>query len=79
VGNRRHLGHLHSLKEIAVSRAYLIIILPAVVVGAFYVAIFRGLGFDVRFAPFLGTAAIFLGAVIGVWRYQRRKQRGRGG
>jgi len=62
-----------------VRRAYLIIILPAVVVAVFYVAIFRGLGFDLRLAPFLGTAAVFLGALFGVWRYQRRKQGGRGG
>ena len=61
------------------NRAYLIMILPAVVVGAFYLAIFRGLGFGVQVAPFLGTAAVFLGALIGVWRYQRRKQGRRGG
>lgn len=67
------------MKENAVRRAYLIIILPAAVVAAFYVAIFQGLGFGVRLAPFLGTAAAFLGALIGVWRYQRRKQGGRGG
>jgi len=67
------------LNEATVSRAYLIIIVPAAVVGVFYLAIFRGLGFDVRLAPFLGTAAAFLGALIGVWRYQRRKQGGRGG
>jgi hypothetical protein len=67
------------LKEIAVRRAYLIVVLPAVIVGAFYVAIFRGLGFDVRLAPFLGAAAVFLGALIGVWRYQRRKQGRRSG
>ena len=59
-------------------RAYLIIVLPAAVVAAFYVAIFQGLGFDIRLAPFLGTAAAFLGALLGVWRYQRRKK-GRGG
>ncbi len=60
------------------NRSYLIIIFPAAVVAVFYVAIFQGLGFGVRLAPFLGTAAVFLGALIGVWRYQRRKQKGRG-
>jgi hypothetical protein len=60
------------------SRAYMIVILPAVIVAVFYMAIFRGLGFDVQLAPFLGTAAAFAGALFGVWRYQRRKQRGRG-
>ena len=60
-------------------RAYLIIVLPAAVVAVFYVAIFRGLGFDIRLAPFIGTAAAFLGALLGVWRYQRRKKGRRGG
>jgi hypothetical protein len=59
--------------------AYLITFLPAAIVAVFYVAIFRGLGFEVRLAPFIGTAAALLGALIGVWRYQRRKQRRRGG
>ena len=59
-------------------RAYLIIVLPAAVVAVFYVAIFRGLGFDIRLAPFIGTAAAFLGALLGVWRYQRRKKGRRG-
>jgi hypothetical protein len=60
-------------------RAYLIVILPAVVVAAFYIAIFQGLGFEVRLAPFIGVGAAFLGALIGVWRYQRRKRRRRDG
>jgi len=62
-----------------VSRAYLIIVIPAIVVGVFYVAIFRGLGFDINLAPFLGTAVLFCGALFGVLRYQRRKQNRRGG
>jgi hypothetical protein len=62
-----------------VQRAYLIILIPAAIVGVFYVAIFRGLGFDIRLAPFLGTGVIFLVALFGVWRYQRRKQGRRSG
>ena len=58
-------------------RAYLIIVVPAVVVGVFYVAIFLGLGFDIRLAPFLGGAALFICALFGVRRYQKRKQKGR--
>jgi hypothetical protein len=60
-------------------RAYLIILIPAVLVGVSYIAIFRWLGFDIPLGPLLGTAAAFLAALLGVWRYQRRKQDGRGG
>ena len=60
-------------------RGFLIVFVPAAIVGAFYIMIFRGLGFDVRLAPFLGTAAAFFGGLIGVWRYQRRKHGGRRG
>jgi ABC-type Fe3+ transport system permease subunit len=60
-------------------RAYLIILIPAVLVGISYVAIFRWLGFDIPLGPLLGTAAAFLAALFGVWRYQRRKQGGRRG
>jgi ABC-type spermidine/putrescine transport system permease subunit II len=60
-----------------VSRAYLIIIIPAAIVAVFYVAMFRGLGFDLSAWPFLGTAVLFGGALIAVLRYQRRKQKRR--
>jgi hypothetical protein len=50
-----------------------------VLVGISYVAIFRWLGFDIPLGPLLGTAAAFLAALFGVWRYQRRKQGGRRG
>jgi hypothetical protein len=55
-------------------RGFLIVLIPAAIVGVFYVLIFRGLGFELRPAPFLGTAAAFLAGLIGVWRYQRKKQ-----
>lgn len=57
------------------SRAYLLIVIPAIVVGAFYVAIFHGLGMSISWAPFLGTAVLFVGALLLVIRHQRRKVR----
>jgi hypothetical protein len=59
-----------------VRRAFLIVFIPAAIVGIFYLFIFRGLGFDVEPAPFLGTAAAFLAGLFGVWQYQRRKRKG---
>ena len=54
-------------------RAYLLIVIPAAVVGVFYLAIFYSLGMAVSWAPFLGTAVLFVGALLLVRRYQRRK------
>lgn len=59
-------------------RGFLIVFVPAAIVGAVYIAIFRGMGIGVGLAPFLGTAAAFLVGLIGVRRYRRRKQGGRG-
>ena len=59
-------------------KGFLIVFVPAAIVGALYIAIFRGMGIGVGLAPFLGTAAAFLGGLVAVRRYQRRKQRGRG-
>lgn len=56
-------------------RAYLLIVIPAAVVGVFYLAIFHSLGLAVSWAPFLGTAVLFVGALLLVRRYQRRKVR----
>ena len=56
-------------------RAYLLIVIPAAVVGIFYWAIFRSLGMPVSWAPFLGTAVLFVAALLVVKRYQRRKVR----
>ncbi len=63
----------------AVSRAYFIVVIPAIAVGVFYVAIFRSLGFAISAAPFAGAAALLAGALIGVARHQRRRQKRRGG
>jgi hypothetical protein len=57
------------------SRAYLLIVLPAAVVGLCYFAIFHSLGMPVRPAPFIGAAAGFVAAVLAVRYYQRRKPR----
>ena len=67
------------MNEVIVRQAYLIILIPAVVVGASYITLFRWLGFDIPLGPLLGTAAAFPIALFGVWRYQRRKHDGRGG
>jgi hypothetical protein len=55
--------------------AYLLIVIPAAIVGIFYLAIFHSLGMGVSWAPFLGTAVLFVGALFLVRRYQRRKVR----
>jgi hypothetical protein len=57
------------------SRAYLLIILPAALVGVCYFAVFHSLGMPVKPAPFLGAAAGFVAAVLVVRYYQRRKSR----
>jgi hypothetical protein len=57
------------------SRAYLLIVVPAAIVGIFYVAIFHSLGMAIGWAPFLGTAVAFIAALILVRRYQQRKLR----
>jgi hypothetical protein len=54
-------------------RAYLLIVLPAAVVGVAYFVIFHSLGFEIRPAPFVGAAAAFLAALFLVRRHQRRK------
>lgn len=60
-------------------RAYLLIVLPAVVVGAFYFAIFHALRMEIHPAPFLGAGLAFAAALFFVLRYQRRKARRHGG
>jgi hypothetical protein len=56
-------------------RAYLLIVLPAAIVGLIYFAIFHSLGMQVHPAPFLGAAGGFVVAVLVVNYYQRRKPR----
>jgi hypothetical protein len=62
-----------------VHKGFLIVFVPAAIVGSCYIALFRSLGYDVGLAPFLGTGVAFAGGLAGVWRYHRRKRRGPGG
>jgi hypothetical protein len=57
------------------SRAYLLIVLPAAIVGVCYFAIFHSLGMAIHPAPFLVAAAGFVAAVFAVRYFQRRKTR----
>ena len=56
-------------------RAYLLIAVPAAIVGIFYLAIFHSLGVTVGWAPFAGTAVIFAAALFFVRRHLQRKAR----
>ncbi len=56
-------------------RAYLLIVVPAAVVGIFYLAVFHSLGMPVGWGPFLGTAVVFITALLFVRRHQQRKLR----
>jgi len=60
-------------------RAYLLIVLPAVIVGLFYFFVFRSMGLPLRPAPFLGAIGVFIAALLIVRRFQRRKARRPGG
>ena len=59
-------------------RAYLLIVIPAVLVGIAYVILLRHIGVQIRLGPFLGTAAAFVAAILMVRRHQRRKSRKHG-
>ena len=54
-------------------RAYLLIVIPAVVVGIAYVILLHYIGVPIHVGPFLGAAAAFIAAVLIVRRYQKRK------
>ena len=60
-------------------RAYLLIALPAAIVGIFYFLLFRGMGIEMHAAPFLGAVGAFVAALLLVRRHQRRKVRRPGG
>lgn len=59
-------------------RAYLLITLPALLVGIGYVVLLNHLGVQIRNGPFLGAGAAFIAAILIVRHYQRRKSRRRG-
>lgn len=56
-------------------RAYLLIAVPAVLVGIAYVIILRRMELGINIAPFLGTAVAAIAAIVLVRRYQKRKPR----
>jgi hypothetical protein len=53
--------------------AYLLVLLPAAIVGVVYFLVFRSQGMEIFPAPFLGAIAAFVAALLLVRRYQRRK------
>ena len=55
--------------------AYFLIAVPAALVGVAYVIVLRYVGVQVHGAPFLGTAAVAIAAILIVRRYQRRNSR----
>ena len=59
-------------------RAYLLIAIPAVLVGVGYVILLRYLGVQIHGGPFLGAGAAVVAAIWIVRQYQRRKSRRRG-
>lgn len=58
--------------------AYLLIAIPAAVVGVAYVILLRYMGVPVHAGPFVGTGAAFVAAIFIVRHYQKRKSRRRG-
>ena len=59
-------------------RAYLLIAIPAALVGFGYLIVLRRLGVQIHGGPFLGSVAAAIAAVLIVRHYQRRKSRRRG-
>jgi hypothetical protein len=53
--------------------AYLLILVPAAIVGLCYFAIFHSLGMQVHPAPFVGAVVAFAAAILAVRYYHRRK------
>ena len=54
------------------SRAYLLVLIPAALVGVLYVAVFHAMGAELKLAPFLGAALAVAAAVLIVRHYQKR-------
>jgi hypothetical protein len=59
-------------------RAYLLIAIPAALVGCGYVIVLRYLGVQLHAGPFLGSAAAAIAAILIVRHYLKRKSRGHG-
>ena len=58
--------------------AYLLIAIPAALVGVAYVFLLHYIGVPIHAGPFVGTAAAFVAAIVIVRRYQKRKSRRHG-
>jgi hypothetical protein len=59
-------------------RAYLLIAVPAALVGIGYALVLRYIGVPVHGVPFGGAALAFVAAILIVRHYQRRKSRRHG-
>jgi len=57
------------------NRAYLLVTIPAALVGIFYFVVFRSAGMEVHAAPFLGALGAFVAGLLMVRYFQRRKAR----
>jgi Flp pilus assembly protein TadB len=55
------------------NRAYLLIAIPAALVGIAYVVLLRLIGVQIYGAPFLGAAVALLAAILIVRRFHRSK------
>jgi hypothetical protein len=60
------------------SRAYLLIVIPAVLVGIAYVVLLHLMGVQIHGAPFLGAAVALCAAIWIVRRFQKSKSARRG-
>jgi ABC-type spermidine/putrescine transport system permease subunit II len=59
------------------NRSFLIVILPAIAVGAGYLLVFHWRGFALEPFRFVGAAVVVVAAVLLVQRHQKRKTSGR--
>jgi hypothetical protein len=55
------------------NRAYLLIAIPAALVGIAYVVLLRRIGVQIYGAPFLGAAVALLAVILIVRRFHRSK------
>jgi|GraSoi2013_115cm_1033766.scaffolds.fasta_scaffold02338_3 ABC-type Fe3+ transport system permease subunit len=58
--------------------AYLLIAIPAVLVGLAYVVLLRHIGVQIHSGPFWGAAVAFVAAILIVRHYHKRKSRRHG-
>lgn len=56
-------------------RGYILILLPAALVGILYFIVFRSAGMEIHAAPFLGAIGAFAMGLLLVRYFQRRKTR----